>query len=186
MITSNSQYQRGVTLFELMIGLAIVGVVLIVAVPAAQSIIIKNRIVAEINEMSGIIQYARATAVDEQVSTLVCPSANFSTCTTDWSQVKMVFADEDGNGARSGDEEILVATSLLSSNNYATGPGQAIVFSPNGSANVLSTILVCHKDKDATFARELTITPQGRVKMSRDNDNNGVHENVSGNALSCP
>lgn len=186
MITSNAHYQRGVTIIELMIGLVIVGVVLSIGLPAAQSIINKNRIVSDINEMSGVIQYARATAVDEQVSTLVCPTANFTTCTTNWNQVKMVFADEDGNGSRGNDEEILVATSIISSSNDATGPAQAIQFLPNGSANVLSTILLCHSGKDAAYARQLTITPQGRVRMSQDANRDGVHENISGNALSCP
>ncbi|TRY30842.1 GspH/FimT family pseudopilin [Aliiglaciecola sp. M165] len=186
MIKSNYQYQRGVTLVELMIGLVIVGVVLTFGLPAAQGIINKNRIVSEINEISGVIQFARATAVDEQILTIVCPTANFSTCSTDWSQVKMVFADEDGNGSRGNDEEILVATSLISSNNYANGPNQSIQFLPNGSANVLSTILLCHSSKDAAYARELTVTPQGRVKISQDANKDGVHENISGNALSCP
>ncbi|GAC15114.1 type IV fimbrial biogenesis protein FimT [Aliiglaciecola lipolytica E3] len=177
--------QKGVTLVELMIGLAIVAIILVVAIPAAQGIIVKNRIVAEINEISGVIQFARANAVDEQLNTIVCPTADFSTCSTNWNQVKMVFGDEDGNGSRGDDEDILVATSLISENNYVTGPGQAIRFNPNGSANAQSSILICHDSKEATYARELTVTPQGRVKMSQDSDKNGVHENISGAALSC-
>ncbi|GAA0856999.1 GspH/FimT family pseudopilin [Aliiglaciecola litoralis] len=183
---NQARQQKGATLVELMIGLVIVGVVLTFAVPATQDIIIKNRIVAEINEISGIIQYARATAVDEQLETIVCPSSDFATCTTNWSQVKMIFGDEDGNGARGNDEEILAATSLLSSNNYLVGPAQAIQFLPNGSANTQSTLLICHNDKDARYARMLTVTPQGRVKMSQDRNNNGVHENDAGADLVCP
>ncbi|GAB2689387.1 GspH/FimT family pseudopilin [Aliiglaciecola sp. 3_MG-2023] len=177
--------QKGVTLVELMIGLAIVAIVLTISVPAAQGIIIKNRIVSEVNEISGVIQFARANAVDEQLTTIVCPTADFSTCSTNWNQVKMVFGDEDGNGSRGDDEDILAATALLSDNNYVTGPAQAIQFNPNGSANTQSTLLICHKNKEATYARQLTVTPQGRVKMSQDTDKNGVHENISGGALSC-
>ncbi|MDC0601587.1 GspH/FimT family pseudopilin [Aliiglaciecola sp.] len=179
--------QKGLTLIELMIGLVILGVVLTVALPAAQSIVNKNRIVSEINEISGIIQFARVNAVDEQLETIVCPTADFSTCTTNWNQVKMVFGDEDGNGQRGNDEDILVATSLISSNNYVIGPSQSIQFFPNGSADSQSLILICHKDKEAIYARQLTITPQGRVKMSQDrNNSDGIHENDAGTDLSCP
>ncbi|WP_252729072.1 MULTISPECIES: GspH/FimT family pseudopilin [Alteromonadaceae] len=177
--------QKGVTLVELMIGLAIVAIVLTIAVPAAQGIIIKSRIVSEVNEISGVIQFARANAVDEQLATIICPTSDFSTCSNNWNQVKMVFGDEDGNGSRGDDEDILVATSLISNNNYVTGPAQAILFNPNGSANALATILICHNSKEATYARQLTVTPQGRVKMSQDADKNGVHESISGGALSC-
>lgn len=183
----NLTTQKGVTLIELMIGLVIVGVVLTVALPAAQSIINKNRIVAEINEISGIIQFARVNAVDEQLETIVCPTADFTTCSTNWNQVKMVFGDEDGNGERGSDEDILAATSLISDNNYVNGPSQSIQFFPNGSADSQSLILICHKDKDAIYARQLTITAQGRVKMSQDkNNNDGIHENDAGSNLSCP
>lgn len=183
-LTSNT-LQKGATLVELMIGLAIVAIVLVVAVPAAQGIIIKSRIVSDINEISGIVQFARANAVDEQLTTIVCPTSDFSTCSTNWNQVKMVFGDEDGNGSRGDDEDILVATALISNNNYVTGPAQSIQFNPNGSANAQSSILICHDNQEATYARQLTVTPQGRVKMSQDADKNGIHEGISGAALSC-
>ncbi|WJG10479.1 GspH/FimT family pseudopilin [Aliiglaciecola sp. LCG003] len=178
--------QRGVTLVELMIGLAIVAIVLIVAVPAAQSIIIKNRIVAEINEISGVIQFARANAIDEQLNTIVCPTSDFSTCSSNWDQAKMVFGDEDADGARGDDEELLVATSLISASNYVAGPAAVIQFQGNGSANAQTTLIICHNNKQAAYARALTVSPQGRVRVSRDVNKDGVHENDSGNPLSCP
>lgn len=177
--------QYGTTLVELMIGLAIVAIVLIVAVPSAQNIIIQNRIVSEINEISGIVQFARANAVDEQLPTIVCPTEDFSLCTTDWDDAKMVFGDLNGNGQRDDNEELLVGTSLISSSNFVTGPGAPIRFNPDGSALAQSVVMVCHGGKNAKYARAITLTLQGRVKMSQDADNNGVHEGATGSPLSC-
>lgn len=177
--------QLGVSLVELMVGLAIIGIILSVGVPSAQSIIIQNRIVSEINEVSGVIQFARNNAIDEQLDTIVCPTQDFSNCTTNWSQAKMVFGDEDGDGARGVNEELLVATSIISSANYMEGPATTIRFQGNGAVTTMATLLLCHKDKEAKYARALTVSLQGRVKISRDDDKNNIHEDNSGQNLSC-
>ncbi len=168
-----------------MIGLSLVAIVLIVGIPSAQNIIIQNRIVGALNELSGIVQFARATAIDEQVDTIVCPTTDFTNCTTNWSQAKMVFVDENLSGTRNDNEELLVGTPIISSSNFITGPGAVIRFQGNGEANSMATLLVCHKDKEAKYARALILSLQGRVKVSRDANQDGVHEDNSGSDLSC-
>ncbi len=168
-----------------MIGMAILGLILVFAVPSAQEIIIRNRITAEINELSSVIQFARNNAIDEQIDTIVCPTQNFAQCTTDWSDAKMVFADLNGNGERSVDEEILAGTSILNDNNFIDGPAVPIRFDGNGAANAQAVLLLCHEKKAAQYARSLTVTLQGRVKISADSNNNGIHEDINGNSLSC-
>lgn len=177
--------QDGLTIIEMMIALVIVGVVMTIVVPSAQSLLNQNRVIAEINEVSGVIQFARANAIDEQVETVICPTEDFSTCTEDWTDPKMVFADEDASGTRNNDEELLVATSALSSANTLSGPAVAIQFDGNGIVNGVATLLLCHSNDDANLARELYINAQGRVKISRDSNKDGVHESHTGGALSC-
>lgn len=178
-------YQAGVTLLELMITLAIMSVVLVIVVPSGQSIVIQNRIVGEINEISAIVQFARNHAIDEQIDTIVCPAGDFATCENDWDKPKIVFADLDGDGDRGDDEEILAGTSLVSNANDLTGPAGVIRFQANGSVSSPATLLLCHKDKDDKYARALTISLQGRVRISRDSNNDGIHENNTGAALDC-
>lgn len=177
--------QNGLTLLEMLITVAIVAIVLTSVAPAMQSMLIQNRIIAETNELSGIIQYARHHSIDQQIDTIVCPSQNFTACTTDWNDVKMVFADIDGNGVRGANEDILVATSAASPNNELTGPGVALRFVASGAVNAPAVILLCHKDKVDKYARALLVSLQGRVKISRDDSNDGIHEDNSGNALDC-
>lgn len=177
--------QKGVTLLEMMITTAIVAIVLTSVAPSIQGILIQNRIISEINELSGIVQFARHSAIDEQTDTIVCPTEDFSTCTNDWDYAKMVFMDLDANGARGVNEDILVASSIINGVNDMTGPAGGISFMPSGAANANATILLCHQDSNSEYARALIISLQGRVKMSADDNNDGIHEATNGTSLDC-
>lgn len=177
--------QKGVTLLEMMITVAIVAIVLTSVAPSIQGILVQNRIIGEINELSGIIQFARHSAIDEQTDTVVCPTEDFTNCSNNWDNAKMVFMDLDANGVRGVNEDILVATSVISDVNDMTGPAGGLTFLPSGAANANATILLCHQNNNSEYARALTISLQGRVKMSADNNNDGIHEDANGTALDC-
>ena len=180
------KYQKGVTLIELMVTVSIVTIILTSVAPSIQSILIKNRIVAEINELSSLIQYARHQAIDEQTQIIICPSTDYKNCTTNWNNPKIVFIDSDGNGIRDdATEALLVASSAIASTHIMTGPALTLQFEDTGAANMTTEILLCHHNQDAKFARSLSVTLQGRVKMSTDSDKDGVNENAAGTPLSC-
>ncbi|MCF2949833.1 GspH/FimT family pseudopilin [Paraglaciecola aquimarina] len=179
------KHQNGVTLIELMITLAIVTIILTSVGPSIQSILIKNRIVAEINELSALVQYARHQAIDEQTLVTVCPSLDYTNCTTDWNNPKMAFIDSDNNAIRGATEELIVSVAAASDANLITSTQNSIIFEETGQANNAVEILLCHKDKSAEYARSITITLQGRVKMSTDSDKNGIYENAAGTPLTC-
>ncbi len=182
---NNVKQQKGVTLIELMITVSIVAIILAFVGPSIQSILIKNRIVAEINETSSLIQYARHHAIDEQAQVVVCPSTDYSVCSTDWNDPKIVFIDDDDNAIRGATEELLVTIGATSEASLMTNTTDIIKFTETGEANLATEILLCHKDGEAVYARSLSVTLQGRVKMSTDSDKNGINENADGNELSC-
>ncbi len=182
---SKKTIPKGFTLIELMISLAIVSILITSVGPSVRDILIQNRLIGQINELSSIIQFARHSAVNEQVTSIMCPSTNFSTCTADWNSPKMVFLDIDGNGQRSADEEILAGTGNSVQNYTLTGPAGTISFQGNGAVASPGTLLLCHDSNDPKFARALTISLQGRVKMSQDTNNDNVHESNAGTPLVC-
>jgi len=177
--------QKGVTLVELMVTVSIVAIILTFVGPSIQSILIKNRIVAEINEISSLIQYARHHAIDEQAQVIVCPSTDYSVCSTDWSAPKIVFIDDDDNAIRGATEELLVTTGETSETSLMTNTTNIIKFAETGEANLAAEIVLCHKDGAAKYARSMSVSLQGRVKMSTDSDKNGINENAAGTELSC-
>lgn len=182
---NNVKQQKGVTLVELMITVSIVAIILTLVGPSIQSILINNSIVAEINETSSLIQYARHHAIDEQAEVVVCPSKDYSVCSNDWNDPKIVFIDKDDNAIRAVTEELLVTSGSSSLTSLMTNTTDIIKFTGTGEANETTEILLCHKDGKSEYARSLSVTLQGRVKMSTDSDRNGINENASGTELSC-
>ncbi|WP_034475252.1 GspH/FimT family pseudopilin [Aestuariibacter salexigens] len=177
--------QYGVTLTELLITIAIVAILVTVVVPSVRDLIIQQRIIAELNELSGLVQLARSQAIDQHVSITLCPSKDHSRCSSNWNHGKILFNDADGNRVRSESEELLHAVKHISKYNLLSGPKNNIVFRQAGDIASPATLLLCDKDNNAEFARALTISLQGRVKLSQDTNNDGIYEDNAGNALEC-
>lgn len=177
--------QSGITLIELLVGMAIMGIILTVGLPSMKDMLVRSQVTAQINELSAVIQFARHNAINEQATSVLCPTTNFSTCTNNWDNPKMVFTDADANGIRGADEDMLAGTGNILDTFDMTGPVGTISFQGNGSVASPATLLLCHEDNEAKYARALIISLQGRVKLSEDSNDDGVHEDNSGTALSC-
>ena len=177
--------QKGITLIEMMVVVSIIAIISTLVAPSMQSILIKNKIVAEINEASSLIQFARHNAIDEQALTVVCPSKDYSTCSNDWNDPKIVFIDEDANNIRGDQEALLVSIEATSATNLMTSTNNIISFEETGEASQATEVKLCHTNGEAAYARSLSISLQGRVKMSSDSDKNGINENAAGTELSC-
>ncbi|WP_395340946.1 GspH/FimT family pseudopilin [Ningiella sp. W23] len=181
----SSKRQAGVTLLEMMITLAVAAILLTVVAPNIQSILTSNRITAEINETSALLQFARYTAIDEQSQVVVCPSSNFATCNNDWNNPKIVFLDLNGNGSRDGAEELLQSSQAISGGNKMTSSQNLVEFNESGGTTAAADIVLCPKNNDAKFARGLIVSLQGRTRLSRDESDDGFHEDSSGTSLAC-
>jgi type IV fimbrial biogenesis protein FimT len=94
--------QSGVTLIELMVGLAILGVLTVVALPSFTALIISTRLSGQTNELIGDLSFARSEASTRQAQVAMCMSSDQSSCTTTgtWAQGRIIFVDSDANGTR--------------------------------------------------------------------------------------
>ena len=101
--------QSGFTLFELMVGIAIMGILATLAVPSFQEYGRNNRVVAAQNALVTALNSARSEAVRRSSTVTVCATSNFTGCgtTSAWTSGWFVFDDVNGNGTRQNTEEIL-------------------------------------------------------------------------------
>ncbi|MCW8933161.1 MAG: GspH/FimT family pseudopilin [Gammaproteobacteria bacterium] len=102
----NKNKQSGFTLVELMILLAIVGVVSAIGIPSFRAMVVSNELVDTANSLRMSMKLARSEAVARGKNAIVCSSVNIgnagaATCSQtdgDWAKGWIVGIDLDGNG----------------------------------------------------------------------------------------
>jgi type IV fimbrial biogenesis protein FimT len=99
----------GLTLPQILVALAVVGVMTGFALPALQAFIERNRAAAALNQIIGALQSARYAAVTLRTLVIACPSADASACGAGdgWHLETLIFADRNGDGRRDPNEQAL-------------------------------------------------------------------------------
>lgn len=175
----------GVTLLELMIVIALIGITLMIGVPSFQSIINSSRVTAPANDLLAAIQSARLESVRTGRRTVICrsdnPDAPTPACVaagatwTGWA----AFEDADGDGTLDAGERLLRAgaveppAQLLVSSNIS-GASNRIVIRPDGMARtgagalLAARLRVCVPEtRPAENSRDVVITAGSRMAVER-------------------
>ena len=154
---------RGFSMLELMITIALVGILVALAVPSFELISNINKLSGTSNELLTSLQIARTEAIRRGVHVVVCKSANAdsgvaATCSTtagNWDGW-IAFVDDGGgtpanarNGARNANETVLrvgrnVPSVLMVPSAAISGstPAQVVSFRPDGLARTSSNALL--------------------------------------------
>jgi len=104
----NDDRQRGFTLVELMMVLAVAAVLVTVAIPSFSTLIKNNRLTTFTNTLVGSLVLARSEAVRRGRAVTVCASSNGTGCTaTSWQQGWIVFTDAGTAGSVDGSDTLL-------------------------------------------------------------------------------
>lgn len=101
--------QAGFTLFELMVGIAIAGILMGLAVPSFQEYGRNARVIAAHNDLSTALHYSRSEAIRRAARVSLCPSSSFTHCgdATAWPSGWFAFVDDNADGQRQEGEAIL-------------------------------------------------------------------------------
>jgi len=186
---------KGFTLLELMITLALLGILVMLAVPSFEAISNVNRLSGTSNELLTSMQVARMEAIRRNARVVLCRSTNpesgaTATCNTaagNWDGW-IAFVDDGGatpanarNGARDAGETVLrVAVStnpiVVVPSVAVSGASQSIVFRPDGLARtaanglLVAQLRVCIvTTSPAENARDVSIASGSRMVVSKTN-----------------
>ncbi len=191
---------RGFTIIELMMTLAVMSILLVVGVPAFQTFVQNNRQTSDHNGLIMALLSARSGAVRTNVPVVVCTSTNGTQCSgsANWEDGWIVFTDvvntdtatEEGvvNAASGGgtaalcetDEDCVLGVydSLgAGSTLRLAGAGSAITYNSTGVSDVSDTFTMCVPD--TTVKKQVIISSTGRPMT-------GQQSPTGSKVTSCP
>lgn len=183
--------QRGFTLIELMISIVIMGILFAVLFPSFRDSNERGSVNAKRKEIRAAMSQARNIATDRRVTVTVCSSSNQTSCDgTAWKNGWIVWADMNGNGTLDSGEILSVRQAF---NDPTTMTGTTVYFDKSG-ASVTSTgtaaadaeFKLCPKSARASYAHGIVVMASGVVRYSRDSNGDGIDEDKSGAAYTCP
>ncbi len=123
-------YTRGFTLVELMVTVAVIGLLALAAVPAMTSMIRNSRLTGQTEELVASLQLARAEAIRRNARVTVCASTNGSTCASSTSWTEWIVHGMDNSLSTPVDDVIRAGTA--GSGVQVSGPAAGIAFKPSG------------------------------------------------------
>ncbi|MDQ2068804.1 GspH/FimT family pseudopilin [Natronospira bacteriovora] len=158
--------QRGITLLELIITLAVVGILIGLATPSFRAMIQNNRITTQVNEFVTAVNMARSEAVRRGDPVTLCSSEDGQSCTgqDDWAIGWIVLGqDTDGN-----DEVLRVWRAPSGQPVMAEQDNESeVIFLPNGMVD--RELRIRHSIPDATCdqVRIIRLIRGGRTDIRR-------------------
>lgn len=168
--------ERGFTLLELLIGVALLALLLMLAIPPFRELVAVNRAAAHAQVVMTSLFLARTEAIKRNRQVTLCKSADGAACTTtgDWSQGWLVFVDESVVGVRDPAEEIVRVQQGLNDDFSLrnTNAARWYAYRPDGSAAssgglVTGTFRVCPGNGNAKLAYRVITNITGRPRVAR-------------------
>ena len=188
---------RGFTLLEIIITLAVAGILLSVAAPSFSELSSDTRQSTNANRFTSAMRYARSESTKRAAPISVCARKTDTTCGSTWANGWIIYVDREDTGTLltldSTDEILKVADAVSAKSIKASavirpasvGEQDVIQFNARGRTNWdLGTIVICDS-RGATEAKALAINGIGMVrKLSADNGSAPL--DAFGTAVTCP
>ena len=173
------QAQRGFTLLELLVLLAVVAILLTVALPNFYASLESNRELSEMGTLAAALALARNTATQSGSDVLMCASANGLSCTGgDWSQgYAVAYVTPPMHTA----SVIRRFPAMPGSNTLMNSAGDHVVFHSNGFTDLAgtATFTLCDR-RGVSQARALDLLVSGLFQTSTT-----LGQDVNGQPLVC-
>lgn len=160
------RHSRGVTLIELTMSVAVLGVLLGLAVPTFREFSRNNSLTAIQNDLVTSFNLARSEALRRNRTVSVCASADGTTCgeDTDWNNGWLVFVDRNTAGVIDGTDTVLNASQTPNPDLTFDSDGDSFVqYRSTGMSAAAMTIDVAWDECVGVKKRRVTVTATGAI-----------------------
>ncbi|MEJ1464682.1 MAG: GspH/FimT family pseudopilin [Candidatus Sedimenticola sp. (ex Thyasira tokunagai)] len=147
---------KGMTLVELMVTLAVGGILLAIAVPSYRTMVQNNRLAAGANEFVSSMSLARSEALKRRTDITVT-AADSSTAGNEWGK--------GGWTVKEGATLLKTVPAFSGDITFnSTGNNSSFTYSADGSANASDTIDLCTGSGET--GRQVSLSATGRVSVN--------------------
>lgn len=167
--------ERGFTIIELLIVVAVVAILITIAAPSLRTMIIGNQVRSLAGDLVNDLAVARSEASKRSQRVVMCPSNNQNTCTSGatWAAGWIAFVDANTDQQRntSGTTEPLIrvreAPPTSMQITYTSNPSEEEVrFRAIGIIGAAKTFTICPSATGSGAAgRRISLTAMGRVEV---------------------
>lgn len=162
---------RGLTLPELIIAVAVLGICAALALPQFNSMMLRTKGTTALHLLGSSLASARMAAVSARFPVTVCPSADGRTCRKDaiWEDGWMLYRDRASHDHPDSPEDILqrFAIDRGAFTLRSTSGRQRVRYVPSGyTATNNLTILLCERRAQREVGRVVVSRP-GRIRTER-------------------
>jgi len=149
--------QRGVTLIELMVAIAVFAIMLVVGLPSFASLIDRQREQSVAEQLLLDLTTAKSEAQRQHKPVYVCSSNDGSTCNGEWGDGYIVCVDTDRNNSCDSLVKVIKEPKVRS---ITITPSAALLFSPNGMVTAASFTICANRHQNSEI---LTINITGKL-----------------------